>query len=203
MGLEKQIKYNCPHCSIEQTSRYYNSVSITNQPELKDRVITGKLNTQQCSNCNKEVNFMSGFLYHDMENRFMIDFNQNEGADELTKHEISEHLNDMGYIYRKVHSYPELIEKIKIFDSNLNDEIIDELKLGLSVMLGNSLKVAGESKDSQINIFFEAFTKGSFKKKLSFIFFLHPSRRMKMDYDLKELNQNNKQKLFDLEVLRK
>lgn len=203
MSLEKEIKHNCPHCNEEQTLSFYNSVNVTIEPNLKNRVLNGKLNSQICSNCKKEINIMSGFLYHDMENQLMINFKQDEDPDKLSKSKILNDLKDKGYIYRNVNSYPELIEKIKLFDLKINDNIIDKVKAELLIMLSTSLKeVIGETDDSEINIFFDEYEKGLFKKKLLFIFFLHPSQIMKIDYNLKKLNQQDRQKLFDLEILR-
>jgi hypothetical protein len=203
MSLEKQIKHNCPHCDIEQSLSIYNSVNVTIQPDLKSRVLSGKLNSQPCSNCKKDINIMSGFLYHDMENRVMINLKLDEGDDELSKSEILKNLKDQGYIYRNVNSYPELIEKIKLIDHKLNDSIIENIKSELTVMLSKSLNaVVGETDDSEINIFFDKIEKSLFKKKLSFLFFMHPSQIMSIDYDLKKLSKQDRQNLYDLDVLR-
>lgn len=204
MSLEKQIKHNCPHCNIKQTLNFYNSVNVTIQPNLKGRVLNGKLNSQQCPNCKKEINIMSGFLYHDMENQLMINFKLDEDVDELSKSKILSDLRGKGYIYRNVNSYPELIEKIKLFDLKLNDIIIEKVKSDLLIILNSSLKdVLDKTEDSEINIFFEKIKKSFFKKKLSFVFFLNPSQMMEIDYDLKKMNKIERQQLFDLNTLRK
>lgn len=204
MSLESEIKENCPHCSVEQTLIFFNSVNVTLQPNLKIKVLNGKLNSQQCSNCKNEINIMSGFLYHDMENQLMINFKVAKGDDELSKSEILSDLKGKGYIYRSVNSYPELIEKIKIFDLNLNDIIIEKVKSNLLLILRSSLKeVIAEADNSEINIFFESIKRRFFVKKLSFVFFLNPSQLMEIDYGLNKLNKIERQQLFDLDSLRK
>ena len=134
----------------------------------------------------------------------MINFKQGEDNDEISKSELLEGLKDKGYIYRNVNTYPELVEKIKIFDSKMNDQIIEKIKSELLIMLSVSLKeVIGDTDESEINIFYDKLEKSLFKKKLSFVFFLHPSQMMKMGYSLKKLSPDDKRQLFDLESLRK
>ncbi|WP_425077917.1 CpXC domain-containing protein [Psychroserpens sp. S379A] len=203
MSLEKQIKHNCPHCNTEQNLIIYNSVNVTIEPSLKSKVINGKLNIQQCTNCKKEINIISGFLYHDMENQLMLNFSPDSDADQISKSEMLSELKEKGYIYRIVDSYPALVEKIKLFDLKINDKVVEKVKSELSLMLNSSLnEVVGKTDESEINIFFDKYDKGLFKKKLSFIFFLHPSQIMKIDYNIKKLSKKDRAKIFDLETLR-
>ncbi|MCB9033460.1 MAG: hypothetical protein H6553_06465 [Chitinophagales bacterium] len=46
----------CPTCNTKQQLNYYQSVNITLQPELKQKVLDHQLNLQRCSHCNNQIN---------------------------------------------------------------------------------------------------------------------------------------------------
>ena len=203
MSLEQQIQHNCPHCNTIQDLKIYNSVNVTIEPELKNKVLQGKLNSQQCTNCKKEINIVSGFLYHDMVNQLMINFSPDSDNDKISATKMLEDLKEKKYLYRVVDSYPKLVEKIKLFDLNMNDEVVERVKLDLKQILSASLKEAiGETEDAEIHIFFDKYIKSLFKKKLSFVFFLHPSQMMQIDYEIKKLSKLDRDNLFNLDTLR-
>lgn len=202
MSLNSRIKQNCPYCNTEQEMEYYRSVNVTLQPELKNKVLSGKLNKNICINCKKEINIVAGFLYHDMENQLMLELALADDGDDEDKEGMMNELKSQGYIYRKVQEYPQLIEKIRIFDSKLNDLVVQKISDELKRMLELSLKeVKGEGYN--VNVLFNKIENGLFKKKICFYFFTHPSQMMEMEYDIKKLDPNEKKNLYDLEMLRK
>ncbi|MBA5794044.1 CpXC domain-containing protein [Flavobacterium sp. xlx-214] len=203
MSLENEIFQNCPNCGSEQKVRYYQSVNITLQPELKNKVLSGKLNTNTCSNCDKEIDLISGFLYHDMQNRIMLELAFEDGNDDSGKNEIINNLIQQGYIYRKTNEYGRLIEKINIFDNKLNDLIIQDISIKMKEMLDESIKnVQEENEDFNFTVIFNKMESGLFKKKISFHCFSHPSQIMEIKYDLKNLNSTDKKNLHNIDVLR-
>lgn len=203
MSLEQQISYSCPHCNSKQSLQFYKSVNVTLQPELKSKVLSGQLNSQTCNHCHKEINIMSGFLYHDMEQRLLLTFNPDKVDTDTSISDMIAEFGDKGYIIRIVNSYPKLVEYIKLFDLQLNDQVINIVKKALLTTLRTSLKEVTEvNEDTEIHLFFDAYEKRIFKKELSFIFFLHPSQMMKIKYDLKKLSKSDRHLLFDLESLR-
>ncbi|WP_299333945.1 CpXC domain-containing protein [uncultured Psychroserpens sp.] len=206
MSLEQKRLSNCPNCGSEEQLTFYSSVNVTIQPELKTKVIKGQLNDNTCSNCKKNINVVSGFLYHDMQNQIMINFkteDTNDDSEGISGSEILKDLKDKGYIYREVFSYPKLVEKIQIFDLKLNDQIIDKTAEGLKLMLSESLKATVEDpEDYKVNILFNSIKKGLFKKKIQYYFFTHPSQMMQIEYDFKNLTKEDRIKLFQFDSLR-
>ncbi|MVO09984.1 hypothetical protein GOQ30_12505 [Flavobacterium sp. TP390] len=202
MSLSTTISENCPHCNSIQEIEYYQTVNITADPNLKDKVLNGTLNSKICTDCLKEINIFSGFLYHDMKNRLMFEVKVSDKQDER-KTEVINEFKKNGYIYREIYSYPELVEKIHIFDNNLNDSVIENISNKLKAMLDESLKQIKEP-DSEINfnVFFKKIENGFFKKKIVFYCFSHPSQMMEMKYDFKNLTESEKKNLYNIEILR-
>ncbi|AXG72122.1 CpXC protein [Kordia sp. SMS9] len=204
MSLQNQIVQNCPHCQHSQELFFYKSVNITVDPSLKQLVLDGKLNAQLCSNCEKEINIVTDFLYHNMEQRIMLHLKENVDTDELNDFERFQDFKDRGYIYRHVQTYPELIEKIKIFDAGLNDLVVDSIKAELSEILMSSLQevITEDTEELELNLFFDTYEKSLFKKRLLFVFFLHPSQMMQTSFSLKSFDKTKRKELFNLEALR-
>ena len=133
----------------------------------------------------------------------MINLKENIAIEEIEESKMLQDLKDKGYIYRHVHSYPELIEKIKIFDQKLNDEVVEKIKSEILVTLSTSLQEAVEDvEDAMIHFFFEKLEKSIFKKKLLFVFFLHHEELMAINYNIKKLNKIDRKQLFDVDMLR-
>lgn len=200
MSLFKVIQENCPHCNAIQEIKYYQTVNITLEPNLKEEVLSGTLNSKKCTNCRKEITIFSGLLYHDMENRLMFEVKVSDEQDERKAETLNEFKKN-GYIYREVHSYPELVEKIHIFDNKLNDQVVESVSNKLKAMLDESLKQVKET-DIEFNVFFKKIEKGLFKKKLVFFCFSHPSQMMEMKYEIKNLSANERKDLYTIDSLR-
>ncbi len=202
MSLSTIINENCPHCNSIQEIEFYQTVNITVNPSLKDKVLSGKLNSKICTNCHQEINIFSGLLYHDMENRLMFEIKVSDKVDE-GKADVLNEFKKNGYIYRQVYSYPELVEKIHIFDNKLNDSVIENVSNRLKVMLDESLKNIKETDpEISFNVIFKKIESGFFKKKIVFYCFSHPSQMMEMKYDFKNLTESEKKNLYNIEVLR-
>ncbi len=201
MSLSTTINENCPHCNSIQEIEYYQTVNITVNPELKDKVLSGKLNSKICTNCHNEINIFSGLLYHDMENRLIFEIKVTDDIDN-GKEKVINDFKESGYIYRQVYSYPELVEKITIFDHKLNDEVIESVSNKLKAILDESIKHFKEMDEISFNLFFKTIEKGLFKKKIVFYCFSHPSQMMEMKFDFKKLSEKEKQNLYNTETLR-
>ncbi len=201
MSLSTTINENCPHCNSIQEIEYYQTVNITVDPELKDKVLSGKLNSKICTNCHNEINIFSGLLYHDMENRLIFEIKVTDDIDN-GKEKVINDFKESGYIYRQVYSYPELVEKITIFDHKLNDEVIESVSNKLKAILDESIKHFKEMDEISFNLFFKTIEKGLFKKKIVFYCFSNPSQMMEMKFDFKKLSEKEKQNLYNTEILR-
>ncbi len=206
MSLSNKIKQHCPHCNHEQELIYHQSVNITLDPEMKNKVLAGKLNQNFCINCNKEINIVSGFLYHDMKNQIMLELavKTEEEDKEESKKAVIQDLISKGYIYRVVDEYERLVEKIHIFDNKLNDIVVQKIADKMKNMLDESIKQVKEtSADFNFNVFFHKLEKGLFKHQIYFYCYDHPSQVFEMKFNLKNLEEEEKNNLYNLDILRK
>ena len=125
-------KITCPECGRENEYKFWDSVNVNLDPELKEHVLDGSIFDYSCS-CGYSTKLVHQFLYHDMEKKFMIQFSSPDNVEEyinsfedVRKNPI---INDnMMNRLRIVTDYNNLIEKIIIFDSNYDDKIIELIK---------------------------------------------------------------------------
>ncbi|UUC45444.1 CpXC domain-containing protein [Flavobacterium cerinum] len=205
MSLNHKTRQNCPHCDSEQELNYYQSVNVTLNPELKREVLLGKLNRSTCTNCQKEINIISGFLYHDMTQKIMLELAlaDDETVDQKeqeSKNRMMDELIEKGYIYRKVKEYSRLVEKIYIFDNQLNDLVIEQAAVRMKAILDESSKeVAG----IEPNLDFKVYFKKTENNEITFFCYIHPSEMMEMKYDIKNLTLEEKNNLYNPDILRK
>lgn len=116
-GQEKEVI--CRSCGRSSEQHFLTSVNVAEKPELKESVLNGELFLWTCPHCGAG-NLDSGpFLYHDPEGKLLI---------LLTGSKVKGEELPEGYTGRLVRSTGELIEKIKIFDSGLDDVVIEVCK---------------------------------------------------------------------------
>lgn len=72
MSKMRTIKLTCPECGEEFEFDIYDSVNVSLDPNLREKVIDGSLFAAICPKCNHLEVLVHPFLYHDMERKFMI-----------------------------------------------------------------------------------------------------------------------------------
>lgn len=131
MSIINRNEFDCPRCSHHLTITVHDSVNVDINPELKELVLAGNLNSTVCPECGKRIVINQEFMYHDMSNKLVIFYvtdHSGPGAMEASAEMFS--VFDR-YTLRYVVRTQELIEKIKLFDSGLNDIAIQLLKINL------------------------------------------------------------------------
>ena len=123
----------CPECG--SCGRFFTpeSVNATLSPEQRAGVLDRTLFAWECPECGTPLVVDAPFLYHDMRRRFLIrycpqDTDEAEFSDAVERAGIFE---GSGYTLRAVESYEELIEKIVIFEHDLDDRVVELCKLAL------------------------------------------------------------------------
>lgn len=127
--ISRQI--NCPECGAAQEATLLESVNVTVEPALKEKVFQGTVNAVPCLHCGREIRPVANLLYHDRNQNFMI-WLRPDGArtgEEMSRRLVQ--LNMTEKILRIVHDEAALLEKIRIFDNKLDDAIIEFLKFRL------------------------------------------------------------------------
>ena len=138
MSLNSKQNVRCPECGQMTEVTVWNSITVGDSADLKQDLLRGKLNMFHCPACQHTALMPSPMLYHDEEKRLMISFSpcndallKNQLYDNIrkTSKESGELSNLEGYNLRFVTDYNELLEKILIFDNNMNDKTIEMIKL--------------------------------------------------------------------------
>jgi hypothetical protein len=117
----------CPNCQWQQNFMVWQSINVTSDPSLKDKLKSGELTTFRCQHCGQAAEVVFSLLYHDMEKRWMIWLVPDgklpaETQDGLLNKKLP------GYLLRLVRSRNELIEKLSIMDAGLDDRIVAAIK---------------------------------------------------------------------------
>jgi len=123
--LTQRVK--CNQCDNEDDFPVHHSVNVSLDPDLKERVFKKDLFNFSCDTCGCNAIILHDFLYHDMKNKFIIQY--------LTKGQLTPEMTpglalfaEQGYKIRVVGNLNDLIEKILIFDQGLKDTAIEVLK---------------------------------------------------------------------------
>lgn len=136
MSKSRIINIPCPCCGEDIKFEIFDSVNVTDDPKLKERVLTLDVFRTHCDKCGKERIINYPMLYHDMYNNFMVYLAQEEDIIEWQymmspKSLINTfHGRDviLGYTRRGVTSLMDFISKINILDKGLDDRIIEIIK---------------------------------------------------------------------------
>lgn len=128
MAEIQKITVACPKCGFKQTRTLYKSVNAQTDSDVKDLIMNRDLFTFVCDDCDYKAMLDYDFLYHDPEEKVMIYFlkDYDEKTDTLYRNTPKP---TPDYKLRIVKSASDLIEKIKIFDMDMDDRVIELCKL--------------------------------------------------------------------------
>ena len=136
MSLNHIVKATCPDCKKEFPFEVWQSVNVQLNPEMREKVLDHSIFNFKCPECGLEAHTDYPFLYNDMKNGFMIQYcPDKEDFDNCKKalEEIQESDSATGALnikfLRIVTNYFQLVEKIQIFESGLDDRQIELLKV--------------------------------------------------------------------------
>ncbi|MBO4340838.1 MAG: CpXC domain-containing protein [Bacteroidales bacterium] len=116
----------CTHCGSSFEAQVYQSINTALDPSLKARVRDGSLFVHECPYCGTRNLLKYQTLYHDPSARLMIWLLP---GDEMPPKEAEEAVRQLdGYTLRLVREAGELIEKVNIFASGLEDTVMEMCK---------------------------------------------------------------------------
>ena len=132
--------FSCPSCGCKGEFRMYDSVNVSLDPKLRDKVLSGEIFNWTCPQCGKEISLRHNLLYHDMNKEFQVYYSPTECDS------INSMINDMLTKYpgmrktnRTVDSLNALKEKILIFEEGLNDIAIELSKAVIKYAKKNNI----------------------------------------------------------------
>lgn len=130
MSLSHQDTFTCPQCGEAGPLTIWNSINVTQQPDVRRQIENLSLFEWVCPNCGKTCLVLHPCLYHDMENEFMVWFAPDNEVQDGAQFSQLDH-----YTLRTTHTPNEFREKINILERHLDDRAVELTKLILIMQL--------------------------------------------------------------------
>ena len=155
MAMRSKVNFKCPKCRADVEAEQWSAVNGEKNPQQKSKIMDGSLFTAKCSACGKVTRIGFPMIYHDTEKNYMIwlvyeeseikhvvDYFKSSKTDPQ-KDENGESV-DANCRQRVVLSPDQLREKIMIFECDLDDKIIEIMKLHYAKQVQLTLKDGDE-----------------------------------------------------------
>jgi len=74
VSIKRIKKIECPECGHNREVVVWSSINVQFNPEAKEELLEGKINSFHCDNCGCKRIIPLALLYHDMEKQFCAQF---------------------------------------------------------------------------------------------------------------------------------
>jgi len=74
MTRKRSLDLDCPKCEAKQSVTVYDSINVSLEPGLREKLLNGEINFFQCEKCGERAFIQLPLLYHDMKRSFMVEF---------------------------------------------------------------------------------------------------------------------------------
>jgi hypothetical protein len=145
-----EITIACKGCGTTQPFTMWGVVNGALDRELKEKLLAGELTRFVCKECGWDGPVIHSLLYCDLEKRFICWLLTDPGDPNQVKNTL---IFGPDYHLRVVSSRIALIEKILLFDANLDDRVIESVKLILPAHVGN------DTPNAQLEFLFDSVGK--------------------------------------------
>ena len=120
---------SCPRCGTSFPVKYWDLISIRDNPEMKQKVRDTSAFRATCPHCGASIVLTYPFVYLDIDAGEIIEV---QGSGEHHENDglwIRDHASTLrNYKKRVVYSLNDFMEKLFIWDEGLNDKLIELLK---------------------------------------------------------------------------
>lgn len=131
----------CPNCKSVTKAKLWTSVSASENPSIRNRIMDESLFEWQCPHCKYKNKLSYPMLYHDINNDFMIYLvPQVKQHNIIDKESVNIYPNLDIINKRLAENINVLKEKILIFENKLDDMAIEVTKLAISRVVEKKLK---------------------------------------------------------------
>lgn len=138
MSFHTKETVKCPKCGQLQEVVTWTVITADDSPDLKDDILKRKINMFICDLCGTQALMPSPLLYSDHAKKLMLSFSPSNNP--IEKARLLEHMKQASrqsgelenlehYNLRFISEYNDLIEKILIFEQDMNDKVIEFIKL--------------------------------------------------------------------------
>lgn len=133
--MTQTVTLACPVCQAKASREIHTAVNTRLHPELKGQLLAGSLLNFECDTCGAKRHLETEMLYHDPDKHllFYLAPNFKEKREEIItrleaiRAQLPVSLDD--YHLRIVNQQADLIEKIQIFDEQLDDQAVELVKI--------------------------------------------------------------------------
>ena len=137
------IPFQCEQCGRHLHKQVYDGVDVSKEPQYRAKVMDASIFDFVCPHCGNVNGVIYPFLYHDPSRRFMIQLVDSsfkgdpfvDVFDETkeTERAMKQVTADMKsrYRFRTVRTPNALMEKIILFENDLDDRAVEIMKAGL------------------------------------------------------------------------
>lgn len=154
MSEKQPYTIKCPKCGESQNVELYESLNVRKAPELRDQLMSNKINEVTCPSCQFVFRVDKPLLYIDQDHQLMIYLipaseNQYDTGEDQFNEFIRNMLGLLPADFRApevqlVFNRVELIERIFLVEAGLNPRLIEYIKHKIYSL--NGKKVPPESK---------------------------------------------------------
>ena len=135
MTISGTASVPCPVCGAEQDVALVQSINARTNPELKQRLLAGELNVLACT-CGARTHLAATLLYHDPDHDYFCQACPGGEAAMAQGEAAFKTIGNTG-TRRLVPTQNALVEKVKLLDANLDDRIVEILKVLLLASRGD------------------------------------------------------------------
>ena len=131
-------KINCPNCSKENEVILWEKINVNMNADLKEKLFDESINNMNCKYCGYKSRIDIPLYYNDTKKNYFIYLVSNFPVGKAEEEDLINNLNDktlniLNEKYdnkiRLVFDYYNLLEKITIFDADLDDRAIEGCKI--------------------------------------------------------------------------
>lgn len=139
MSRAVEIMYRCPYCGKEFPISVYESVTVKEDPDLRDRCVSGEVFKQSCPHCRRDFMVQNELLYSDPVHKFVIWLSERSiGETDLSA--VTKPLLEGGYRLRRCRTVAEFTEKIQILEDGVDDAAVELAKYDCFIDFVNNKK---------------------------------------------------------------
>ena len=144
----------CPKCSKTGSAHLYISINVTNDPQFREDLLSGKLLEFVCPHCGHTARYTYPLLYNDMKRRFMVYLIPEIDRFQLEDRSLEDDYRNLKGIRKRLTAdFNSFKEKIFIFESGLDDMAVELTKYAVAAMVAKKrgLSRVSEGYLSQYN----------------------------------------------------
>jgi len=160
MSAQKSYHIRCPQCGHEQNVELYDSINVSQQPELKTALFENRLNRVLCLSCEASFRIDKPLLYHDPDRNILIHWmpdtavSREEILDEFDKsmEELRAALPEdiEPPRVRLVFTRAELVELVFIIEAGMEERVVEYIKYAIHMQ--NMKRMPPAEKQLLLNV---------------------------------------------------